>query len=411
MQGPPTPTEDDKASIQPEHVRNGPFLSAGRRKAANRTLLRDLKADEIQLTLPPPEGEGEDDEDTRTTKKQRLEKPFSTSTDKATTENTSHGTAVALPSPAAADTDADHHHHADSDRVMHMHPNMRTHRWTLEEDKNLTNAVKNTCKKKYGKELRIDWVAVTALVSGRTKVQCCNRWRDALDPSIGRTTARAGQWTADEDKMLKDALPTNGAKSWEAIAALVPGRTNGQCRYRWHNTLVSNIDATTARAGKWTADEDKKLKDAVLAHGGKNWGEIAALVPGRTKSQCSSRWHVALDPSIGRTTARTDKWTADEDMMLQNVVLTHGGENWEAIAALVPGRTKVQCRNRWHDALNPSIDRTNGRTGKWTADEDKKLKDAVLAHGGENWEAIAALVPGRTKVQCRNRWHKAKTRF
>jgi hypothetical protein len=37
------------------------------------------------------------------------------------------------------------------------------------------------------------------------------------------------------------------------------------------------------------------------------------------------------------------------------------------------------------------------RTGKWAEDEDIKLKDAVETHGGNNWGAIAALVPGRTK--------------
>jgi hypothetical protein len=35
--------------------------------------------------------------------------------------------------------------------------------------------------------------------------------------------------------------------------------------------------------------------------------------------------------------------------------------------------------------------------GTWTTDEDKMLKDAVLVHGGNNFVAIAALVPGQTK--------------
>ena len=60
---------------------------------------------------------------------------------------------------------------------------------------------------------------------------------------------------------------------------------------------------------------------------------------------------------------------------------------------------------RWHDALDPSIDRANGRTGKWAEDEDIKLKDAVQTHGGKDWAAIAALVPGRTRKQCCRRWN------
>jgi hypothetical protein len=53
--------------------------------------------------------------------------------------------------------------------------------------------------------------------------------------------------------------------------------------------------------------------------------------------------------------------------------------------------------------VDASIDGTTGRTGTWTEDEDIKLKDAVQMHGGKNWIAIAALVPGRTKSQCNSR--------
>jgi hypothetical protein len=88
-------------------------------------------------------------------------------------------------------------------------------------------------------------------------------------------------------------------------------------------------------------------------------------------------------------------------------VQTHGGKNWAAFAALVPCRKKKQYRKRWHSALDPSIDRANGRTGAWAEGEDIKLKDVVQTHGGKNWVAIAALVPGRTKIHCQKRWYRA----
>jgi hypothetical protein len=84
----------------------------------------------------------------------------------------------------------------------------------------------------------------------------------------------------------------------------------------------------------------------------------------------------------------------------------HCGKDWAAITAQVPGRTRNQCHNRWKDVLDPNITMTGGRTGSWTDDEDSKLKDAVQTHGGKNWGAIAALVPGRTTKQCRDRWKK-----
>jgi alkanesulfonate monooxygenase SsuD/methylene tetrahydromethanopterin reductase-like flavin-dependent oxidoreductase (luciferase family) len=147
---------------------------------------------------------------------------------------------------------------------MDMHPNAGTTGattgcWTPEEDAQLTSAVTKTKKKKHGKEQTIDWGAVTVLVAGRTKQQCRYRWHSALVSNIDPTTARAGQWKADEDTKLKDGVREHGAKNWEKIAALVPGRTKNQCYCRWHDTLVSKIDPTMALAGKWTADEDRKL--------------------------------------------------------------------------------------------------------------------------------------------------------
>jgi hypothetical protein len=47
--------------------------------------------------------------------------------------------------------------------------------------------------------------------------------------------------------------------------------------------------------------------------------------------------------------------------------------------------------------LNPSIDGANERTGKWSEDEAKKLKDEVKMHGDKDWVAVAMLVRGRTK--------------
>jgi hypothetical protein len=55
--------------------------------------------------------------------------------------------------------------------------------------------------------------------------------------------------------------------------------------------------------------------------------------------------------------------------------------------------------------VDPSIDLATGRTGTWTAVEESKLKDAVTTYGGKNWVAISALLPGRTKMQCYQRWH------
>jgi myb proto-oncogene protein len=170
-----------------------------------------------------------------------------------------------------------------------------------------------------------------------------------------------------------------------------------QCRYRWHHSLDPGIVLEAGRKGKWEEDEDSKLKDAIQTYGDKEWTAISALVSGRTRFQCYRRWHDTLDPSIDRANERKGKWTAVEDSKLKDAVQAHGDKDWSAIYALVPGRSRVQCRNRWKDVLEPSLGRVKRQIGKWTAVEDIKLKDAVQTHGGKNGATLAALVPDRTK--------------
>jgi hypothetical protein len=411
------PAEVDEAPIPPEIVSNDSATTTTtvrlRRRAANRTeplylrrSTRPRQLPEYFTSLPPPQ----DEDNPAARKKQRIEESLPTARaktrDEVARKTNSHDVSQGhSPSPSADDDDDDANTDADLETDTQQNA-VATGSWTLVEDAKLTSAVANTSKKKWGKEYKTDWYAVAALVPSRTKKQCKNRWQEVLDPNIDRASERTGKWTAVDNSKLKNAVQTHGGKNWEAIARLVPGRTKQQCRARWHNILISNIDPTTARSGKWTAVEDSKLKNAVQTHGGKNWEPIAALVPGRTKQQCSRRWYDALDPRIDGINGRTGQWAEDEDIKLKNAVQTHGGNNWSAIAALVPGRTKTQCRRRWHDALDPRIDGTNGRTGQWTAEENLKLKDAVQTHGGKNWGATATLVPGRTKTQCRTRWQK-----
>jgi hypothetical protein len=48
---------------------------------------------------------------------------------------------------------------------------------------------------------------------------------------------------------------------------------------------------------------------------------------------------------------------------------------------------------------------SNNNKSKWTVEEDGKLAEAVTELGND-WIAVATLVPNRTNVQCRKRWTK-----
>jgi hypothetical protein len=218
----------------------------------------------------------------------------------AATKIVSPDVAMALP-PAADHFDDDDDVNTYS--VTDTQSNSRaTRRWTREEDIELTSALANTCKKEWGNEYRTDWAAVVALVPGRTKNQCNMRWHNALKPSIARPTAHCIMWTTDENSKLKYAVRMHGGKDWAAISALVPGRTKEQCKNRWHDFLKPSIDRTARRSGTWTEGERLKLINAVQMHGGKDWAAIARLVPGRTRKQCRNRWYHWLNHCLNQPT-------------------------------------------------------------------------------------------------------------
>jgi hypothetical protein len=275
------PIEQAKASIlkYTTATRSGPEWNHAvkvRRKAGKRTLPFGRIEEELEL-LSPPHGEA-----VPARKKPRFEEPLPATSDQDTRETASPDLSVRLDPPTADNDDAN------ADSVTDTQPNagatQATRRWTLEEDAKLTSAVANTSKKKRGKEYKTNWLAVAALVPGRTRNQCCTRWLYTLDPSIGRASGRKGNWTAVEDEKLKHAVHTHCDRDWGAISALVPGRTKKQCASRWHSILDPSLVVAAGRTGKWVEDEDSKLKDAVQTHGEKDWAAIAALVPGRTKN-------------------------------------------------------------------------------------------------------------------------------
>jgi myb proto-oncogene protein len=79
-------------------------------------------------------------------------------------------------------------------------------------------------------------------------------------------------------------------KDWVAIPALIPGRTQKQCNTRWHDNFNPSNALTAGRKGEWTSVEDSKLKDAVQTHGDKDWVAVSVRVPGRTKKQFCDTW-------------------------------------------------------------------------------------------------------------------------
>jgi hypothetical protein len=183
-------------------------------------------------------------------------------------------------------------------------------------------------------------------------------------------------------------LPTYFASLPPPQAEDIPARARKKRR------LEEPLPTTTDEAARKTASPDDSLGPPPPPAADGDIEDANTDADFVTDTQPTGSWTIEEDAKLTRAIANTSKMKWGKEYKT----------NWITISELIPGRTNIQCYNRWHNFLDPSIDRANGRTGKWTAVEDSKLKDAVQTHVGENWETIAVLVPGRTKIQCRTRW-------
>ncbi|CAG8532259.1 14269_t:CDS:2 [Funneliformis mosseae] len=226
-------------------------------------------------------------------------------------------------------------------------------------------------------------------------------------------------WTSEEIERLKDLLLNDasienqllftysGGKNvmynWKLITSkYFSNRTPSDVRNKWHNIQIKF---------PWTKQEDqiiadgvkqfeKALKEVPLLKGNKfNWKYIHQhYLPNRTPIQLYKHYYNVI--------CKPAKWSLQEDELLLKFIKEYQSSQeaqrflslsdydndiWKQIAKRIPGRTAIQCRNRYLNKLDPSL-----KKGCYTVEDQFKLFTSIKKHG-RRWSLVAKEL-GRSKV-------------
>ncbi|CAM9540731.1 unnamed protein product [Chrysoparadoxa australica] len=122
----------------------------------------------------------------------------------------------------------------------------------------------------------------------------------------------------------------------------------------------------------WSREEDEAIKILVAKYGTRSWSVIADHIvsdfniQGRSGKQCRERWHNHLDPNINK-----NAWTEEEERIMAEAH-KELGNRWSEIAKRLPGRTDNHVKNHWYSFMRRNVRRLNREVNDGNPPSSKK---------------------------------------
>ena len=99
------------------------------------------------------------------------------------------------------------------------------------------------------------------------------------------------------------------------------------------------------KKGQWSLQEDKLLKEWIQEFGPRKWEKCGIFIHGRSAKQCWEHWNNCINPGLIK-----GEWTSEEDFLIMEFYEKSNG-NWKKIILLFNGRTKNSIKNRFFSQL------------------------------------------------------------
>lgn len=168
--------------------------------------------------------------------------------------------------------------------------------------------------------------------------------------SRSRRASRYGDMLFQDDGNSVSNKSNNGSpsgsngsdESFESSAKHAPNDKDGQ-------PLTMAKSTVSRRRGPWSPEEDKKLLSLVDAFGGEknlNWVKISQMLGTRTAKQARERYHQNLKPSLNKSPI-----TPEEGRVIESLVAKYG-KRWAEIARHLNGRSDNAIKNWWNGGAN-----------------------------------------------------------